>query len=137
MSEDNKALVRRAFEECFNKGNLDVADEIFAGDYVAHDGASPNNISGPESFKQLVSSYRSAFPDLQDTIEEQIAEGDKVATRFTMRATHQGDFMGTPPTGVEVMLTGITIYSIAGGKIAERWAEVDILGLMQQLGIAA
>lgn len=134
MPEEDKVLVRRAFEEVFNEGNLDVADGIFADDYVAHDPASPD-VAGPESFKRLVSSYRSAFPDLHDTIEEQIAEGDRVATRFTMRATHRGEFLGIVPTGREVVLMGMVIYRVSEGKkIAERWAEVDALGLVRRLG---
>lgn len=82
---------------------------------MAHDPASPD-VAGPESFKRLVSSYRSAFPDLHDTIEEQIAEGDRVATRFTMRATHRGEFLGIAPAGREVVLTGVVIYRVSEGK---------------------
>ena len=135
MSEENKTLVRRSFEEVFNQGNLDAVEEIFASDYVLHDPTSPEEIRGTEGMKQYVSMYRSAFPDLQQTIEDQIAEGEKVATRLTGRGTHQGDLMGIPPTGNRVEAPGIVINRISGGKIAESWANYDAMGMMQQLGV--
>jgi steroid delta-isomerase-like uncharacterized protein len=135
MSEENKTLVRRSFEEVFNQGNLDAVEEIFASDYVLHDPTSPEEIRGTEGMKQYVSMYRTAFPDLQQTIEDQFAEGEKVATRLTGRGTHQGELMGIPPTGNRVEAPGIVINRISSGKIAESWANYDAMGMMQQLGV--
>jgi steroid delta-isomerase-like uncharacterized protein len=133
-AEENKALVRRSFEEVFNQGNLDAVEEIFAPDFVLHDPTSPEEIRGTEGMRQYVSMYRTAFPDLQQTIEDQIAEGEKVATRLTGRGTHQGELTGIPPTGNQVEAPGIVINRISGGKIAESWANYDALGMMQQIG---
>jgi steroid delta-isomerase-like uncharacterized protein len=133
-AEENKALVRRSFEEVFNQGNLDAVEEIFAPDYVLHDPTSPEEIRGTEGMRQYVSMYRTAFPDLQQTIEDEIAEGEKVATRLTGRGTHQGELIGIPPTGNRVEAVGIVINRMSGGKIAESWANYDALGMMQQIG---
>jgi steroid delta-isomerase-like uncharacterized protein len=135
MSEENKALVRRSFEEVFNQGNLDAVEEIFASDHVLHDPSSPEEIRGTEGMRHYVSMYRTAFPDLQQSIEDQFAEGEKVATRLTGRGTHQGDLMGIAPTGNRVEAPGIVINRISGGKIAESWANYDAMGMMQQLGV--
>ena len=134
MSDENKALARRFLEEAFNEGNLGVADEIFASDYVLHDPAVPDEIRGPEGIKGFVQMYRSAYPDTHITVEDQIAEGDEVATRWTGRGTHQGELMGIPPSGNRVEVPGITISRISGGKIAEDWTNYDTLGMMQQIG---
>ena len=133
-AEENKALVRRLFEEVWNQGNLDVIDEIFAADYVGHMPGSPD-IHGPEAGKQFVTMFRTAFPDIKFTVEDQIAEGDKGVTRWTYTATHKGEWMGIPPSGVQVALTGISIDRFAGGKIVESWDNLDDLGLFQQLGM--
>jgi steroid delta-isomerase-like uncharacterized protein len=135
MSEENKAIVRRELEEIFVQGNLDTADEIYATDYVGHDPTNPEDIRGIEAAKQYASMYRSAFPDLQATVEDQVAEGDKVASRFTFRGTHRGELAGIPPTGNQVEVTGIVISRIEGGKVAEDWSNFDALGMMQQLGV--
>jgi steroid delta-isomerase-like uncharacterized protein len=135
MSEENKALARRIVDEVLSQGNLDVAEEIYAPNYVAHDPANPVEISGPEGIKQFVSMYRSAFPDLHETIEDQIAEGDKVVTRWTGRGTHQGELLGIPPTGNRVTAEGISIDRISGGRVEESWFQYDALGMMQQLGV--
>src|SRR5215213_8585649 len=100
-AEENKALVRRSFEEVFNQGNLDAVEELFAPDYVLHDPTSPEEIRGTESMRGYVSMYRTAFPDLQQTIEDQIAEGEKVATRLTGRGTHQGNSLASRPLATE------------------------------------
>ena len=131
--EENKALVRRVIEEVWNQGKLDVAEEIFATDYIFH-APLPGEVRGPEGPKQRVSMYRTAIPNLQLTIEDQIAEGDKVVTRWTSTGTHKGELMGIPPTDVEVTVTGIVISRIAGGKIVEDWWNWDTLGMLQQLG---
>jgi len=131
--EENKAIARRIFEEVWNQGKLDVIDEIFDVNYVSHGfGELP---PGPEGFKQFVSIYRTAFPDTHFIIEDQIAEGDKVVTRWIVRATHKGELMGIPPTGKQVVVTGTGIFRISGGKVVEQWVNWDALGMMQQLGL--
>ncbi len=135
MSEENKALSRRVIEELFNAGNLEVADEIFAEDHVHHDPAMPEEGHGIEHFKEFASMYRSAFPDVHIEIEDQIAEGDKVASRWVARGTHEGELMGIEPTGNRVRVAGTTIDRIAEGQIAETWDNYDALGMMQQLGV--
>ena len=132
-TEENKALARRAFEEVWNQGNLDVVDEIFSIDFVEH--RSGPDIHGPEGVKQLATMYSIAFPDLKYTIEDQIAEGDKVVCRWTATGTHKGELMGIPPTGAQVTSTGIDIFRITDGQIVELWVNVDELGTMQQLGM--
>ncbi len=134
MSEENKEKARRFLQEAFNEGNFSVVDEIFTSDYVLHDPAIPNEIRGPEGVKGFVQMYRSAFPDTDITVEDQIAEGDDVVTRWTGRGTHQGELFGVPPTDNRVEVTGITISRIEGGKIAEDWTNYDALGMMQQIG---
>jgi steroid delta-isomerase-like uncharacterized protein len=136
MSEENKAIVRREMEEVFNHtGNLDAADEIYAPDYVGHE-PTTGDIRGMEGAKQFAAEYRKAFPDLETTIEDQVAEGDKVVTRFSARGTHQGETEDFgPPTGNRIEITGITIEQFAGGKIVEDWTNFDALGLLQQLGL--
>ncbi len=135
MSEENKAIARRAIEELFNQGNLDVADELIAPNYVNHDPVSPEEARGPEGFKQLVCGFRSAFPDLHFRIEDQIAEGDTAMTRWSALGTHQGELMGIAPTGNQVSVTGVGIDRIAGGKIEETWVYYDALGMLRQLGV--
>ena len=134
MSDENKALARRWFEELFNAQNLDVADEIVAQDHVAHDPLLIGLPPGPEADKHVVNLYHGAFPDAQITIEDQIAEGDRVVTRWTGRGTHQGELLGVPPSGNRVEIGGMTINRISGGKIAETWTNYDALGMMQQIG---
>ena len=133
-TEENKAIVRRDWEETWNKGNLDTVDEIFATTYVGHF-LSPEFPPDLEGYKQFINSYRTAFPDIHITIEDEIAEGDKVVTRFTSRGTHKGELMGIAPTGEQVTVTGISIFRIAGGKIVEDWTEFDAVGMLQQLGV--
>ena len=135
MSEENKALARRYVEEVVNKGNLAVIDELAAADFVEHN-PFPGQAPGIEGEKQLIGMMRAAFPDLHSTIEDVIAEGDKVVLRATTRGTHKGEFMGIPPTGKQVTVTEIHIMRFVGGKGVEHWAEVDMMGMMQQLGVA-
>jgi steroid delta-isomerase-like uncharacterized protein len=134
MSEENKQKARRFLEEAFNEGNLGVVDEIVASDYVLHDPAIPEEIRGPEGVKGFVQMYRSAYPDTDITVEDQIAEGDDVVTRWTARGTHQGELMGIPPSGNRVEVTGITVDRFAGGQFVESWTSYDALGMMQQIG---
>lgn len=131
-TEDNKALARRAYE-VLNQRNLALVDELCAPDIVDHNASM--TIQGLEAYKQFLSMYLTASPDLYFTIEDQVAEGDKVGTRYTARGTHLGPFMGIPPTGKHVTVTGISIIRVADGKIVEEWANGDNLGLLQQLGV--
>ena len=134
-AEENKAVLHRLAEEIFNKGNISVVDEIIAPDYVFH-GPVGMEYKGPEGFKQMVTMYRNAFPDLHMTVEDMVAEGDKVAHRLTIRGTHKGELMGIAPTGKQVTITGIIIVRFVGGKEVEAWSTMDLLGMMQQLGVA-
>ena len=131
-SEQNKAIVRRAFEEPW-KGNLDVIDELIAKDYIGHDPANPEPLRGPAGVKEFISTYRAAFPDARITVEQQLAEGDLVATRWTGRGTHEGELMGISPTGKRVTVSGLTISRLEGGKIVEEFQNWDTFGMMQQL----
>lgn len=132
--EANKAIQRRVFEEIWNQGALDVADEICVPNIIFH-GLADEDMIGPEAFKQFVAMYRGAFPDIHYTIEDQVAEGDMVATRWTATGTHQGELMGIPATGVQTTVTGIAIDRIPDGRAVETWENYDNWGLMQQLGV--
>jgi len=134
-TEENKAMIRRVWEEVLNKGDLAVADKIMATNYVYH-GSGGQEFKGPEGFKQLVTMFRTAFPDLRITVEDMVAEGDKVAHRATMRGTHKGDLMGIAPTGKQVTIAAIVISRFVGGKEVEAWSNLDQLGMMQQMGVA-
>jgi len=134
-TEENRALVQRFYAEVWNKGNLDVVPDLLSSDFVDH-AAPPGFPPGLEGAKQVFMMYRGAFPDFRLSVEDVIAEGDKVVTRWVTQGTHQGELMGIPPTGKRATVTGIDMFRVAGGKIAEHWGEFDMLGLMQQLGIA-
>jgi len=125
---------RRMIEEVFGAGKYELADELVAADAVGHDPALPETPTGPEGVKEAARGYRGAFPDLRMSAEEVVAQGDKVAIRWTARGTHKGELFGIAPTGKEATVTGITIDRWAGGKIAESWTNWDTLGLLQQLG---
>ena len=128
-SEDNKVLVRRYFAEVLNKGNLAAVEEFVAPTYIGHLPGAPD-AKGPDDLKQRLTALRTAFPDLSETIEDMVAEGDKVVVRNTLRGTHRGDFMGIAPTGKEVTWTTIGILRIGNGKFQESWI---ISNLSQQL----
>jgi steroid delta-isomerase-like uncharacterized protein len=132
-SEQNKAIVRRAFEEPW-KGNLDVVDELVASDYVGHDPATSEPLYGPEGVKEFISTYRAAFPDTRIDVEQQLSEGDLVATRWSGRGTHEGELMGIEPTGKQVTVSGLTMSRLEDGKIVEEFQNWDTFGMMQQLG---
>jgi steroid delta-isomerase-like uncharacterized protein len=133
-AEENKAIIRRFVDEVFNTGNMAAADELAAPDFLDHN-PFPGTPPGLEGYKQGMRLFRAAFPDLEFILEDQIAEGDKVVARWTVRATHQGEVMGIPPTGKRVTVTGIDIVRFAGGKMVESWNLWDTLGLLQQLGV--
>ena len=133
--EVNKAIVIQLYEEVFNKGDLDLADKLVAPNAVNHDPAAPPNIpSGALGVKAVVTMLRSAFPDDHHTIEDLVAEGDKVVVRLTHSGTHQGSLLDLAPTGKQINNTSIHIFRIASGKIVEVWANRDDLGVLQQLG---
>ena len=139
MSEENKQLVRRWFEEVWNKGSVDAIDEMFAEDGIAH-GLSddPSNpIKGPTGFKPFHTVFREAFPNMMITVEDTIAEDDKVAARCSVRARHEGEFMGRAATQAPVDFTGITIVRIYNGKIVEAWNNFDFMILHKQVGLLA
>ena len=133
MTEDLKMIARRELE-IYSTGDLDIADEIIAADYVGHDPAQPEPLRGPDVVKQSAQGYRAAFPDLQVSVEQQIAEGEWVVTRWSTRGTHEGELFGIAPTGRLVTVTGISIQRIVGGKIVEDWTNWDTWGLMLQIG---
>jgi steroid delta-isomerase-like uncharacterized protein len=134
-AEANKVLIRRHFAEIWNQRQLDVADELVAPSYHSHF-PLPGQPPGIAGFKYAVQSLHTSFPDLTITIDDLIAEDDKVVARLTARGIHQGAFRGILPTGQRVTWIGIRIFRIANGKIAEHWANWDDLGLLQQLGSA-
>jgi steroid delta-isomerase-like uncharacterized protein len=137
MSESNKAVVRRLFEEVWNKGNLQVADELFSPNYAHHDPSTPDVGRGPESEKKRAVLYRNAFQDLRFSVEQLFADGETVAARWNCRGTHKGELNGIAPTGKQIAITGISIAHFAAGKMVEGWVNWDALGLMQQLGVVA
>ena len=139
MSEENKQLVRRWFEEVWNKGSVDAIDEMFAEDGIAH-GLSddPSNpIKGPTGFKPFHTVFREAFPNMMITVEDTIAEDDKVAARCSVRARHEGEFRGRAATQAPIDFTGITIVRIYNGKIVEAWNNFDFMILHKQVGLLA
>ena len=136
-TEDNKALVRYWIEEAINKGNLAVVDAMIPQGYVGHNPQHPlaRKPVGPEEVKEhVVKMLRGAFPDLHQSVEEMIAEGDNVVVRGTFRGTHQGPFAGLAPTGKPFAMTAIEIFRVADGKLPEHWINADYLALLQQLG---
>lgn len=133
-AERNKVVVRRLYEDFFSRGRLDVADEIFAPDYVNHEAGWPEPVRGPDGMRMIVSTFRAAFSGLTLTVDDQYADGDVVTTRWTGRGKHTAPLFGIPPTGVDMVHTGISIERIRDGKIVETWVERDKLGMLQQLG---
>ena len=132
--QDNKVVFRRYVEEVGNEGNLDLADEIFDR-YLAHQPDGSMLERGPEDVKRFMGEFRGGFPDFHSTIEDMVAEGDKVVTRWTIRGTHQGEFRGIAPTGKQITVTGIGIFRFSPeGKVVESWDNFDQLGMMRQLG---
>ncbi len=134
-ADENKATFRRYVEEVGNKGNLDLVDEIFDR-YVSHQSDGHTEERGPEDVRRFMGEFRQAFPDFHSTIEDQIAEEDKVVTRWTMRGTHRGEFRGIAPSGNRITVMGIGIFRFSDeGKVVESWDNFDQLGMMRQLGV--
>lgn len=135
MLDENVGLMYRWFEEVWNRGRAEAIDEMLAADAIVHGlGEAGVEVTGPAGFKPFFEKLRGAFPELAVTIEDTIAEADKVAARWTVRVTHKGAQLGIPATGKQVMVTGMSIIQAKDGKIIEAWNNWDILGLMQQLG---
>jgi len=133
-AEDNKALVRRYFEDAWNKHNPALVDDIYAADFVDRSPDTPGIAHTRDGLKQFVGVYLRAFPDANITIEDQLVEGDRVVTRWTGRGTQTGEFMEMPPSGKKVVVLGVQIDRFSGGKIVEEWTLFDQLGMLQQLG---
>jgi predicted ester cyclase len=134
-TEQNKAIIRRWLEEGWTNGNLAVADELIDPGFVVHGAGGQAVPTGPEGAKQLVSAWRTGFPDGRMSIDDLFAEDDKVVIRMTWVGTHTGDFYGRAATGRPVSVTSIGIDRVANGKIVEGWGEVDMLGLYEQIGV--
>jgi steroid delta-isomerase-like uncharacterized protein len=133
-AEESKAIMRRYFEGAWEQGNVDLLDELLAPDYVNHTPATPDLPTSPEGVKAVVSLFRNAMPDLRVVIEDMIAEGDKVATRYTLEGTHEGELFGVPPTGQRLSIKSISVERVSDGKIREHWRVTDSLDMMHQLG---
>jgi steroid delta-isomerase-like uncharacterized protein len=135
MSDANKNAVRRLIEEVWNKGNLQVTEELFAPNYIHHDPSTPEVGRGPEGEKKRATLYRNAFQDFKLTVEDTIAEGETVVARWTCRGSHKGELNGIAPTGKQFAITGVSVVRFASGKMVEGYVNWDALGLMQQLGV--
>ena len=131
--EQNKANIRRGFEEGINQNKLQLFEEVLAPTYVNH--SMPAPVPGPEGFRMVIGMFRAAFPDLHITLEEVLGEGDKVATRGYFTGTHQGEFNGIPATGKQVKVSYIDLWRLENGKAVDNWVQMDMIGLMQQLGV--
>ena len=133
-TEENKVITRRfndAVQSFWRTGSFDALEAVITSDFVHHGPGLPPDLAG---LKQMLPLFRAAIPDLEITVEDIIAEGDKVFDRVSWRGTHQGELMGIPPTGKQVTVTEMHICRIVGGKVAERWSQWDALGMLQQLG---
>jgi steroid delta-isomerase-like uncharacterized protein len=128
---------QRFFDEVWSQGKLDLVDELFAPEYIGHPSGPEETARGPEGVKLYVSRLRAGVPDLTVTVEDQVVEGAKIATRWTARGTHDGELLGLQPTGRSATVTGITMQRIGdSGQIVEGWTSWDMLGMLQQLGAA-
>ncbi|HEV2198690.1 MAG TPA: ester cyclase [Bryobacteraceae bacterium] len=136
MLEDNKALARKVYEECFSKGKLDLVDEIYSKDCTFHDPVFPQMGAGAESMRRHIQMCRSAFPDLRFVVNDIIAEKDEVVLHWTATGTQQGQFLGVVPTHRQASVTGTSICRIKNGKIIEQFADWNLLTMLEQLGAA-
>ena len=133
-AEESKATMHRCLG-VFEQGNVDLLDELLAPDYINHTPATPDLPTGPEGVKGVVTMFRSAMPDLRVVVQDMIAEGDKVATRYTLEGTYEGELFGVPPTGQRLSIKSFTAERVSEGKIREHWRVSDNLDMMQQLGV--
>lgn len=136
-AEANRQLFQRYFDKCANDGNLDLADEIFAPDYLHHDPANPDPrpVVGPQGVRDHLTSLMGAFPDLKFEVEETIADDDQIIVRWTARGTNTGDYFGMPATGKPIEITGMNTWRVKDGQAIEGWVNRDDMGLLQQLGV--
>ena len=134
QTEQNKATFLRYADEVFRAGNIDAVDAYIAPDFISHN-LPPGQAQGPEGIKNALRGLHSAFPDLEATLDDLLAEGDKVAARYTVRGIHAGTFLGIAGTGKRVTVAAIGIYRFAEGQFVESWVQMDTLGLLQQLGV--
>jgi steroid delta-isomerase-like uncharacterized protein len=131
---DNAAVLDRIDEEAFNRGDVDVLDELVADDFVEHDpmpGTSPDR----EGLKAMILGLHAAFPDFHAEVEDRIVAGDKVVERWSCTGTHEGEFMGIPPTNRHVEIHGMDISRLADGRLVEHWTQIDMMSMLQQLGV--
>lgn len=134
-NEKNKELIKRAAREIWNAGNFENVEKIVSSDFIVHAPNPDEEVHGPEGVRLFYTQLREAFPDIQFSISEQIAEGDRVVTHLKVEGTHQGEFMGIPPTGKKFSVTAIDIDRISNGKVVECWTNLDKLTMLQQLGV--
>jgi steroid delta-isomerase-like uncharacterized protein len=134
MSAETNKLFMQRFLEFINTASATLANELIASDAIFHVPGRPEPMRGPEGYLAIIEMMRGGFPDIQWTLEEMIAEGDKIAVRFTMRGTHQGSFFGVPPTGKTIAVQAMNFYRLSDGKIVEEHGQPDLLGLLQQIG---
>jgi steroid delta-isomerase-like uncharacterized protein len=135
VSEENKRVVLRFYDEVWNRGNVDVALEVFADDYVRHDLRPTSATPGGEGQRRIAADFRRAFPDLRMSVDLILAEGDLVAARWTTTGTHAGPWGDVAPTGTTMTFSGVNVFRFEGGRVVELWNHRDDLGLMQQLGV--
>jgi predicted ester cyclase len=136
MSEANKEKARRLMKESFGQSKVEIIDEVLDPDFVCYDpNSEAGEVRGADTLKQEIEYFRNAVPDLSYTVEDQVAEGDKVVSRYTATGTHRGEFFGVAPTGDRIEMSGIQIDRFdEGGKMVEEWPEYDLLGAMKQMG---
>ena len=135
MSQENKDTIRTVREEALSKGRLDLLDGLYTDGYVYHGPPLLGDLRGPTAFRDMASGFVDAITGFREVIEDQVAEGDKVVSRWTGSGKHTGEIMGSPPTGKEITWTSIGISRFEDAKIAEEWVEFDALSLLQQLGV--
>jgi len=135
--EENKAVLRRFFEEAWHRKNADIADVLFTADYILHDPGNPWISPGPQGIRQMVTAYNKAFPDAQFAIELQVAQDDWVVTRWVVRSTHQGDLLDVAASGRESGTSGILFSRLENGLIKEEWTQWNRQALLEKIGAAA
>jgi steroid delta-isomerase-like uncharacterized protein len=128
--EENKEIQRRVLVEVHSPGKLDLVDELYDENFIG----LPDMTKGIENVKKFISNLLNTFPDIKFTVEDQIAEGDKVFAQWSITATHKGEFMGIAPTGKPIAVSGVTVYKILNGKVVQAWGMIDNLGILQQIG---
>jgi steroid delta-isomerase-like uncharacterized protein len=134
-AEENKEKMRRVMEEAFGEGRSELVDDLLDPDFVCHDpNSETGEIRGAQTIKGEIDYFQNAFSDFHWTVEDQLAEGDMVTTRYTLGGTHDGEFFGVPASGKRVEISGINIDRFEGGKLVEEWASYDLLGGMRQIG---